>query len=112
MTSDKKILHHGLCKEEIEPQYIGTDYFRFIHKDCPKEESHHIGHCRITKILIDNNGRVIFNLQCGNCGFIDALKTSAALWRSSEKREPSLKETFQLSPKLEKCIAHHKWDDI
>jgi hypothetical protein len=106
----KTILHHGLCKQEIIPQYVGTDYFAFNHIPCTNKEPEY-GHCEIIKVLIDNDGRIIFNLKCQRCGFTDALKTSATLW-VLENREKPLKEIFQLSPNLKECIGRHRWDNL
>jgi len=33
-----RFIHHGSCKGEFEPHYVGTDYFRFYHTPCLKKE--------------------------------------------------------------------------
>jgi hypothetical protein len=104
-----ELLHHGLCSEEFTPRYIGTDYFAFFHMPCRNNENY--GHCKETAILADNAGRVIFNLQCKDCGKIDALKTGAFLWNPQRSDEEEL-EVFHLSPKLASRISRHQWDNI
>jgi len=76
-----KLLHHGLLSYAFRPLFIGTDYFTFYHKPCfDQRKEPYYGHCKITAILIDNSGRIIFNLKCQSCGFRDALKTHPFLW--------------------------------
>jgi len=106
------LLHHGLCSEEFEPRFIGTDYFDFWHKPCANKEWH--GLCDITAILIDNQGRIIFNLKCRDCGAKDALKTSPQLFKTREERlsESEVLQLFHLSPKLKQRCRRHYWDDF
>jgi hypothetical protein len=106
------LLHHGLCTEQFEPRWIGTDYFDFWHKPCRNAEWH--GLCDITAVLIDNQGRIIFNLKCRDCGAKDALKTSPQLFRSKEERlgENEVLQLFHLSPKLKQRCRRHYWDDF
>jgi hypothetical protein len=106
----KELVHHGFCKGEFEPEYCGTDYFTWRHKPCIEKGSWH-GHARITTVLIDNDGRVIFNLECRDCGATDALKTHPELWISERKKPTPLKKLFHLSPKLRKCCSPHEWDN-
>jgi len=105
------LLHHGLCTEEFEPRFIGTDYFCFWHKPCQNREWH--GLADITAILIDNSGRIIFNLKCRDCGAKDALKTSPNLFRIQEERlsESEILRVFHLSPLLKARCKPHWWDD-
>jgi len=105
------LLHHGLCSEEFEPRHVGTDYFAFFHRPCRDREWH--GLCNITAVLIDNRGRIIFNLKCKDCGFKDALKTSPNLFRIQEERltESEILRVFHLSPKLKARCRQHWWDD-
>ena len=106
-----KLLHHGLCIEEFEPRWIGTDYFDFFHKPCANKPWH--GLSDITAVLIDNQGRIVFNLKCRDCSKIDALKTSPQLFRSKEERlgEDELLKLFHLSPKLKARCRRHVWDN-
>ena len=105
------LLHHGLCTEEFEPKHVGTDYFAFWHTPCATREQH--GLADITAILIDNSGRIIFNLKCRDCGAKDALKTSPQLFRTREERlsESEVLRLFHLSPKLRARCRRHWWDD-
>jgi hypothetical protein len=64
------------------------------------------GFADIVAVLIDNQGRIIFNLQCRDCGAYDALKTTP----SSNGKE-TLK-FFYLSPKLRDRIKKHWWDNL
>jgi len=104
-TEPKKtgLLHHGLCRGEFEPRYVGADYFAFYHK--PDN-----GYAMITAILIDNRGRAIFNLRCEKCGEEDALKTSPRLWTNFP--EDRTIEFYHLSPKLRSRIGRHSWDNL
>lgn len=95
-------MHHGKMSGQFEPKFVGTDYFTFYHNDG--------GHAEITAILIDHEGRVIFNLRCRKCGFEDALKTKPNLWMRHEIPEPL--ERFHLSPRLKDRISKHRWDDL
>jgi len=106
----QRILHHGLCKHEFEPIYTGTDYFCFVHKPCSKSGElavSDIAHC-----LIDNNGRIIFNLKCRICGATDALKTHPFFWRGKDRPELEHVRIFKLSPKLKPCVKRHGWDNL
>ena len=104
------MLHHGLCSEEFEPRYVGTDYFEFFHKPCINREWH--GLADITAVLIDNQGRIIFNLKCRDCGAKDALKTSPQLFRTNRLSESEVLQLFHLSPKLKARCRRHYWDDF
>jgi hypothetical protein len=103
-----KLLHHGNCSGEFEPCYTGTDYFNFRHTPCRGKAN--CGLCEITAILIDNQGRVIFNLKCVDCGSVDALKTSPQLLRYQRLKDAL--EVFHLSPNLKSRIKRHWWDDL
>ncbi|MEM5868154.1 MAG: hypothetical protein QXG39_09595 [Candidatus Aenigmatarchaeota archaeon] len=105
------ILHHGLCSEEFEPKYVGTDYFTFFHKPCVGKPPYH-GHSKITHVLIDLDGRIIFNLECRSCGFRDALKTHPYLWDADRPKEIPYTKIFQLSPVYKKCCRKHWWDNL
>jgi len=107
-----KLLHHGLCTEEFQPRFIGTDYFDFFHKPCATKQWH--GLSDIIAVLIDNQGRVIFNLRCRDCSKIDALKTSPQLFRNKEERlgENEVLQLFHLSPKLKARCKQHEWDNL
>jgi len=101
-----KILHHGLCTGEYEPFYVGADYFAFFHKPCKAL-------AYPEKVLVDNEGRIIFNLKCIECGKRDALKTHPYLFRLHERpKEMPLQKIFHLSPKLAKSVKKHWWDDL
>ena len=97
----KKILHHGLLTGEFIPRRSGTDYFYFFHKPCSDKPNR--GLCEVYAILVDNSGRVIFNLKCRDCGEVDALKTVPSGEKPLEK--------FHLSPSLKSRIKRHWWDD-
>jgi len=105
------LLHHGLCSEEYRPRFIGTDYIWFWHEPC--ENRRNYGLCDITGILIDNSGRIIFNLKCRDCGKVDALKVYPYLFKSREERERAgdVLKLFHLSPKLKARCRAHWWDD-
>ncbi|HDD40377.1 MAG TPA: hypothetical protein ENG21_03915 [Nitrososphaeria archaeon] len=103
---DDGVLHHGLLTYEFRPIFVGTDYFCFIHLPC-----HSIAD--IERVLIDNNGRIIFNLKCRECGKRDALKTHPYFHRLSERpKEFPYREIFFLSPRLAECVGEHWWDDV
>ncbi|MCJ7632580.1 hypothetical protein MUP77_09345 [Candidatus Bathyarchaeota archaeon] len=107
LRNKRTIIHHGDSRGEFEPKYVGTDYFGFHHKQCR-------ANARIDHVLIDNQGRIIFNLTCVSCGQRDALKTSPYLFRVSEKPKGEFPYTqiFKLSPNLGQCVKHHRWDDF
>jgi hypothetical protein len=107
----QRLLHHGSCMGEFEPQYMGTDYFMFRHKPCVEEEKWH-GHSLITAVLIDNDGRIIFNLKCRSCGKRDALKTHPSLWVHPREKPFPHEQFFKLSPKLKGCVKRHWWDNL
>jgi hypothetical protein len=98
--------------EEFQPRFIGTDYFEFFHEPCSNKPWH--GLSDITAVLIDNQGRIIFNLKCRDCGAKDALKTSPQLFRSKEERlgENEVLQLFHLSPKLKVRCKRHVWDNF
>ncbi|RLI44355.1 hypothetical protein DRO69_07575 [Candidatus Bathyarchaeota archaeon] len=107
-----KLLHHGLLSYAFRPLFIGTDYFTFYHKPCfDQRKEPYYGHCKITAILIDNSGRIIFNLKCQSCGFRDALKTHPFLWVPN-KDEKCVYKRFYISPKLKSRVKKHWWDDL
>jgi hypothetical protein len=106
----RKLLHHGLCSEEFSPRFIGTDYFDFYHAPCSNKDWH--GLSDVIAVLIDNQGRVIFNLKCRDCGKIDALKTSPQLFRINRLSEDELLKVFHLSPKLKARCTRHVWDNF
>jgi hypothetical protein len=105
------LLHHGLCSEEFEPRFIGTDYFWFWHEPCENKPNY--GLCDIIGILIDNSGRVIFNLKCRDCGKVDALKIYPYLFKSGDERRRAgdVLKLFHLSPRLKARCRAHWWDD-
>ncbi|MEM2888943.1 MAG: hypothetical protein QXR42_05630 [Candidatus Bathyarchaeia archaeon] len=105
------IKHHGLCSGEFAPRYVGTDYFAFYHKPC-KERKPWLGYSRILHVLIDNQGRIIFNLECLTCGFKDALKTHPFLWLKEEGKEIPYAKIFHFSPLYRQCCRKHWWDDF
>ena len=110
-NSKEEILHHGslsALKGEFEPRYMRTDYFIFIHKPCNTT-------AKITHVLLDDQGRIIFNLECIKCGKRDALKTHPHAFipnRPDKLTEEMRKEIFLLSPKYKKCCRKHEWDDL
>jgi len=103
-----RILHHGNCSGEFRPLYVGTDYFTFFHAPCRYKPPYY-GHSRITKVLVDEAGRIIFNLECRNCGFRDALKTHPLLWIAKREGVDILK-FFAFSPIYKKVCRPHWWD--
>jgi hypothetical protein len=105
------LLHHGLCTEEFEPRFLACDYYGFYHRPCVNERWH--GLSEITAVLIDNSGRIIFNLRCKDCGARDALKTHPFLYKSKDERERvgDVLKLFHLSPKLKARCRAHWWDD-
>jgi len=106
------LIHHGRLTHQFEPFYSGTDYFEFRHSPCRDKE--HGGFCIIYAVLIDNQGRVIFNLECTDCGEIDALK-SHTYFLAKDKAPGGKEHTIEviyLSPKLRKRIGKHSWDDL
>jgi DNA-directed RNA polymerase subunit RPC12/RpoP len=101
-VNDLPLLHHGAYSEKWEPLMSSTDYFFFQHKPC-KDKEHH-GSCDIYACLIDNTGRVIFNLQCLDCKTVDAVKTTVPFGAKTPER-------IFLSPELERRIGKHPWDN-
>jgi Zn finger protein HypA/HybF involved in hydrogenase expression len=96
------LIHHGAHFEDWEPIKSGTDYFYFHHKPCQYET----GPLTLGKIyacLIDNNGRIIFNVQCPSCKEVDAVKTHAGI------KSQTIQRIF-LSPNLKGRISNHSWD--
>jgi Arc/MetJ-type ribon-helix-helix transcriptional regulator len=96
-------LHHGNCFGDFELKMSDTDYFFAFHKPCLEKQNH--GYCEIYANLIDNSGRVIFNLQCIDCKAVDAVKTHVPMFAQGIER-------IFLSPKLRHRIGEHPWDDI
>lgn len=92
------LVHHGMCTGEFKPRYIGTDYFLFYHTPCKETKTG--GLCDNAAVLVDNTGRIIFNLKCGECGAEDALKTKVGMWAMGEKKPPV--EKFHLSARAKK----------
>lgn len=88
----KEILHHGLLTGQFETILSGTDYFYFWCKQCQAL-------AEITAVLIDNQGRIIFNLKCPKCGALDALKTAV------------YNRAIHISPQWKKNVRKHWWDD-
>lgn len=54
------LLHHGHNFGDFEPFISATDYFFFKHNPCKDKE--HQGFCDTYACLIDNIGRIIFNV--------------------------------------------------
>jgi len=112
------LIHHGSASGVFVPMYFGTDYFAFTHEPCKKKKRS--GFSIIYAVLIDNSGRVIFNLQCEDCGVVDALKTHTYfLAQGAPKRYRKYKgkpihtiERIYLSPSLQKRVGRHDWDDL
>jgi len=97
------LLHHGSSFGDFEIRMSGTDYFFAYHKPC--RDKQHGGFCDMYAGLIDNTGRVIFNLQCQDCKAVDAVKTHVPFGEQGTKR-------IFLSPKLRSRIGKHPWDDV
>lgn len=110
MSRKKELLHHGLVTEEFNVVFTGSDYFTFFHTPCKDETEGSGGHCDVPAVLIDNTGRVIFNLKCKNCGKVDALKMHPRMWE--QPPDPKILERFHLSPGLKKRVGKHDWDDV
>jgi len=112
VLNGRPLIHHGELSEEFKPSYRGTDYFEFRHVTC--REGEHRGRCLIYAALIDNQGRIIFNLECRDCGRIDALKTHTYLMAKGETPggEDHTIEAIYLSPELRSRIGKHYWDDL
>lgn len=85
VLNGRLLIHHGESKGEFEPRYHGTDYFAFRHKPCQGKENN--GFCVIYAALVDNQGRIIFNLECHDCGRVDALKTHTFFLTKHESTE-------------------------
>lgn len=96
------LLHHGSNFGDFEIKMSGTDYFFAYHKPCRDKQNG--GFCDIYAGLIDNTGRVIFNLQCRDCKAVDAVKTTVPFGGQGIER-------IFLSPKLKSRIGKHPWDD-
>jgi len=106
------LIHHGDCSEEFEPRYQGTDYFSFIHQPCQGKENN--GFSVIYAVLVDNQGRIIFNLECRDCHRADALKAHTFFLtkhETPEGKEHTI-EAIYLSPKLRQRVQKHDWDDL
>ena len=106
------VLHHGLSTGEFESVGTRTDYFFFQHKPCNEL-------AEITRVILDSESRVIFNLRCKKCDSYDALKTkvfSGVLWAEenpyerADKTEAERKRRFMISPTYQKCIRRYFWD--
>jgi len=106
-----RILHHGNCTKEFEPKYVGTDYFTFKHKPCTDKPPFY-GNAQITHVLIDHQGRIIFNLKCRTCGAVDVLKTAPYLWIPERPKPLIYTKIFHFSPKLKQCVRKHWWDNL
>jgi len=111
----KRVLHHGSpCNGEFEPKYWGTDYFAFVHIPCRENLKEHKGTSHITKVLVDNQGRIVFNLKCRDCGTINALKTHPHFFRHpgpEEGFEP-LDKIIQLATRYKQCAKYHWWNNV
>ena len=108
------LIHEGRCEGDFTLSFgcADTDYFAFSHKSC--ETKNNFGACTIYAVLIDNSGRVIFNIRCEDCGKVDALKTHTYLFAPSlvSKGSAHTVESIYLSPKLQERIGKHAWDDL
>lgn len=111
LMASTRILHHGNLTEEFEPKYVGTDYFTFYHKPC-KDKSPYYGHAQITHVLIDHQGRVIFNLKCRTCRAVDVLKTSPYLWIPERLNPIPYTRIFHFSLRMKECVRRHWWDNL
>jgi hypothetical protein len=102
-----RIMHHGSVEgaKEFEPRYTGTDYFNFFHKPCANKE--HQGFSDIYAFLIDEQGRLIFNFKCKDCGAINALRT-----HTDWDNDKITIEHIYLSPSLKQRIGKHSWDKL
>lgn len=93
-----KLLYHGRCSRIFEPIYYDTDYFTFQCKKC-REVS------EIVAVILDDVGRIIFDLKCPKCGEFDALKTHPDF--RMRKKDSGLSK-FYLSSKLRERIGRLK----
>jgi len=97
------LMHHGHNFEDFIPFKSETDYFFFQHVPC--KDKKHGGFSDAYACLIDNTGRIIFNVQCLDCQAVDAVKTHAPFRGQTTER-------IFLSPKLKNRIAEHPWDNL
>ncbi|MFC1755512.1 hypothetical protein ACFL96_19330 [Thermoproteota archaeon] len=94
------LLHHGLCSEHFKPGFFGSDYFGFFCK-CKERAD-------IYAVLIDERGRIIFNIRCNKCQVADAIKTITMLFTPA-KKDFDLSR-IHLSPSLKNRVSKHSWD--
>jgi hypothetical protein len=135
-----RLIHHGSCNGQFGISQ-STDYLWIWHKPCKENKKKYDGRCLVTAVLLDNVGRVIFNIQCLDCHERDALKIAperlhdtvnqqlneeyknlcngAPSFRSILRRqaiEESLAERtrqlIHISPKYKNRIARHSWDEL
>lgn len=81
----KKYPHHGICglnqRRNIKPKDIGTDYFAFYCECGAFMDVTKIRQCDGHK---DERGRLIINLECTECGIIDARKLHFGLTNTED----------------------------
>lgn len=107
-TSNKRILVHGIPDyQEFEPRRWGTDYFAFVHIPCRESNKENKGACDITRVLIDRDERIIFNLQCQDCKTVNALKTTPDFFNFPKGKTlyKPLKKMFLINTKYKKCLT-------
>lgn len=93
------LIHHGHDFGNFEPFMTQTDYFLVQHKPCKDKKNK--GLCDTYACVIDNIGRVIFNVQCLDCQAVDAVKTHVPFGGHTPDR-------IFLSPKLRSRIGTYE----
>jgi hypothetical protein len=93
-----KKMHHGIKLGQLGVENLSTDYFGFYHKPCRDSRKSNNGDCTPEYLILDCEGRIIFNLVCADCGFSDVLKTHFNLQGVNVKRDLSKK--MNLSKKI------------
>jgi hypothetical protein len=87
---ERELLHHGKCSGVFEPRATETDYFLFICTKCNAVSE-------IKAVIIDDQGRIIFNLYCPKCRSFDVLKTHPQI---GSRESGATLSKFHLSSRL------------
>ena len=68
------LIHHGSPSVSRDIEFFcPSDYFIPRHKLCKQKK--HQGICEVYAVWIDTEGRVILNIQCRDCGMVNAIKS-------------------------------------
>lgn len=103
---------HGDADGRFSPIPSGTDYVHF-------EDTADGGYAEVLATLIDGVGRIVYNLRCQRCGYVDVLKTHSTRIHPTAKflKNVDTDGWFEYNKlnrvqKVEQNESDHRWLEI